>query len=326
LGELPSHVVSPDPTLYRGNNYVVIDFETTARLKGSPVCEDNHIVLACWKVSGGETRYCFASEFEQNELVAAVEAADFIVAHNAKFELGWLRRCGVDLRKTLVFCTMVGEYVIGGNRYHPSQLGLDRTLARYNLGSKDATVGWMIKQGFPVERIPRRWLLRYCIRDVEAAEELFLAQRRTLRELGLEAVAYQRNLVSPALADLEFNGMQLDCEKVLELEEKEEQNYISLTNALTDFCEGIAPSKAKQLAEYVYSELGFAVPKDYRGRPMLTATGAYSVKADVMEKLVGRTRNQKEFLHLYRAWTESNGRLTKYLRKFGECVREANGS
>ena len=325
LGELPPHVASPNLSLYWSDNYVALDFETTATLKGSPVCDDNRLILASWFRPGEHIRSHFGSEYDQPELLAAIEDADFIVAHNAKFELGWLRRCGLDLRRLVVFDTMIGEYVLGGNRFHPSQLGLEACLKRAKLDGKAGPVNWMIKQGFPVENIPTRWLQTYCERDVMGCHELFLLQRTKLKERGLEAVNYARNLLAPALADIEFNGMQLDEEAVLKLEQEQESEYIKATNELTELCGGIEPSQAKQLAPYVYTKLGFAVPRDYRGKPLKTATGQYSVKADVMDKLVAKTEAQRKFLDLYRHWTSSNGKLTKYLRKFGDCCREAGG-
>jgi DNA polymerase I-like protein with 3'-5' exonuclease and polymerase domains len=326
LGELPLHVAAPDPSIYRTGNYVVLDFETTSLTKGSPVEPDNRIILACWYRSrDASVHHCWGTEFDQRQLVEDIAAADFVVAHNAKFELGWLRRCGVDLRKTVVFDTMVAEYVCGGNRYHPTELSLDKTAKRRGVQGKVGPVGWMIRQGWPVEDIPRKWLLKYCLGDIETCHQLYLRQLADLKELELEHVNYARCLLTPALADIEFNGLQLDQEQVLKLEEQEEENYVRLTNALTSFCEGIPPSKAKQLAQYVYTELGFDVPRDYRGRPLLTSKGDFSVKADILAALRPRTKKQREFLALHREWSESNSRLTKYLRKFGDCVRESGG-
>jgi DNA polymerase I-like protein with 3'-5' exonuclease and polymerase domains len=344
LAPLPPHVAEPNPTLYRSNNYVVLDFETTGILKGTPVCPDNRILLSCWRLgpdhkgsqctqpvsrlgrdSTPVDRVSWSNEFGLDELVRDIEAADFLVAHNAKFELGWLRRCGLDLRGVVVFDTMLGEYVIAGNRFGPQDLGLEKTLKRRGLDGKAGPVNWMIKQGFPVENIPQKWLKKYCERDVSGCEEVFLQQRQELQELALEPIMYQRCLLTPALADIEFNGMQLDVEAVLKLEQEEEERYVTLTNKLTELCEGIEPSKTKQLAEYVYTVLKFNTPRDHRGEPLTTPSGGHSVAAPVMARLVARTKAQSEFLRLHNEWAHTNGRLTKYLRKFGDCCREAGG-
>lgn len=325
LGALPRHVASPDPSVYWSENYVTLDFETTSYDKGSPSNPANRIVLACWKQGNLPVQHCWGSEYEQGELVAAVEAADFIVAHSAKFELGWLARCGVDLRKVLVYDTLLGEYVLGGNTYSIRDLGLDKVLARYGRKGKAGPPSWMIRQGWPVEDIPRKWLLTYCERDVEGCHEVFLDQLDKLKGSRLLPIVYQRCLLTPALADIESNGMQLDCNEVLRLEEHEEETYIRLTNELTEFCGGIEPTKTKQLANFVYEDLGFSVPVDYKRRPLLTPGGDYSVSAIVMDALNPTTERQRTFLSLYNQWRESNARLTKYLRKFGGCCREDGG-
>ena len=257
--------------------------------------------------------------------MAACEAADFIVAHNAKFELGWLRRCGVDLRKVITYDTMIAEYVLGGNLYMLRQLSLAATLERYGLAGKDDTIAAMFKAGIATEDMPESWLRSYCIRDVEASRELFLKQRELLRAKGLEAINYQRNLVTPALADIEFAGIQLDEDKVNELTVTMEEEYARTTAALQDFCEGASPASPKQLREFVFSTLKFRVPRDHRGQPMLTASGDPSIAAPVLERLKPTSDRQRAFLDLHKKWASTHSDVTKYLRKFGECCRETGG-
>jgi len=339
LGELPEFVRAPDPTIYRRDDYVVVDFETTIRSKGSPLDPDNRIVLGCWRVgpdhvsaesleregSTARDRLCWGNEFSMDGLVQAINSASFVVAHNAKFELGWLKRCGIDLRRVIVFDTMMGDYVIGGNRYTMRQLSLNECLDRRELQGKDDTINLMFKAGIDTLDMPEEWLLKYCLRDVAACEELFLAQREDLRKLELEAVQYQRCLVMPVLADIEFNGMMLDSELVLKKEKAAEEEYEKLTRELQEFCEGASPSSPKQMQEFIYGTLGFAIPKDYKGKPLVTASGDASVKADVLERLVAKTDKQRQFLLLRNKWSVAHSDLTKYLRKFGDCAREDGG-
>jgi len=332
LGRLPKHVASPDPSLYWSDNYVVLDFETTTQYKGSPLVEGNRLVLACWlQVRGGRgsaplcVKHRFGSEYKQGELLEAIAGADFIVAHNTKFELGWLKRCGIDLRKVVIFDTIIAEHVLGGNRYFPQQLSLNMCLARRGMEPKEDVVGRMIKGGCLVEDIPQSWLLKYCKRDVTACHQLFLDQRTQLFEENKEHLQYQRCLVTPALTDMEFNGLQLDKEIVHEATKEMEDEYARSTTELQELCEGTPPTSSKQLAEFVFVRLGFKVPRDYKGTPMQTPGGNYSVAADVMERLRGRTDKQREFLVKYREWKELDTRITKYLRKFRDCCEQNGG-
>ena len=332
LAGLPDFVRHPDPTIYRSNNYVVLDFETTTTLNGSPLVDENSVVLAAWvrgKDRGGDNnnpmRHIFGGEFALGSLVEAISRADFLVAHNAKFELGWLRRCGLDLRSVLVWDTQTADYVLGGNSYGLHQLSLNACLARRGMPQKEDTVGLMIKSGVPMEHIPASWLLTYCERDVDLTEQLFLRQRDEIFDAGLENIAYQRNLVTPCLADIEFNGVQLDNDEVLKLEQEYEQSYLALTSRLQDACDGANPGSPKQLGEFIYGHLGFSVPKDHRGNELRTPTGGYSTAQAVMEKLVAKTKRQRKFLRLYNEWNRLDSDLSKYVRKFGDCVRQDNG-
>jgi DNA polymerase I-like protein with 3'-5' exonuclease and polymerase domains len=318
-------VADPDPSIYWSDNYVVIDFETSNILKGSALSEANSIVLACWERGDGTSGYHFGSEYDQSELVAACENADFIVAHNAKFELGWLRRCGVDLRRVVTFDTLLAEWVLGGNTYKLRMLGLGRCLERRGLEGKEGLVGLMIKAGFCPSQIPQSWLLKYCERDVTATHELFLLMRQELKDKGLEAVNYHRNLVTPCLADIEFNGLQLDEQQVTKLAGEMENEYNKLTSELQDFCGGAEPTSPAQLAGFVYGDLGFKVPLDHRRRPLLTPGGNPSVAAPVMEQLRPTNNRQRTFLDKYNEWSAYHSDVTKYLRKFGECCAENGG-
>lgn len=324
IGELPLHVASPDPDLYLGDNYVVVDFETTTRLKGSPVDPRNKIVLACWR-QGGRTYSHFGSEYEQGDLVEAIERADFLVAHNAKFELGWLRRCGLDLRKVVVYDTQIGDYVRGGNRYPLQQLSLKQTARRYKKGLKIDLIAKMWEQGIETDEIPESWLQEYCELDVKLCEDIFLEQRQILKQRNLLPVLYLRCLVTPMLADIERLGMQLDKEKVDELIEAMEDEYAAKTAELQDFAGGVPPSSVKQKRDYIYGDLRFKAPLDYRGKPILTSSGDYSVSADALARLRPETKKQRQYLNLHEEWAGLHSDVTKYLRKFKECCESDGG-
>lgn len=350
LAGLPQHVAAPNPDLYWSDNYVVVDFETTTQIKGSPLDPSNRIVLACWSEPNRDThkregtglrpdgaaallvrddgrrmRVRFGSEYDMGDLVEAIHAAEFVVAHNAKFESGWLRRCGVDLRKLITFDTMIAEHVIGGNKHHMQHLGLNATLKRHGFASKRDTIGLMFKAGYDTLEMPESWLEKYCIRDVEACEELFLAQREKLKALKLESINYQRNLVTPCLADIETNGMQLDVAEVLKMEKTIEDEYAKATNEFQTFCEGASPSSPKQQREFIYNNLKFRPPCDYRGNPICTPSGDYSVAADVLLKLRADNDRQQRYLDLRKKWARLHSDLTKYVRKFADCCRADSG-
>lgn len=311
-------------------NYVALDFETTALNRGSALDANNHIVLACWDVVDGtgnvERKYKFADEYDLSELEQDIKKADFIVAHNAKFELQWLKRCGLELRDILVFDTMLGEWVIGGNRYGISDLGLESTALRYGLGSKLPLAGMLIKSGVCPSSIPESWLLDYCFKDVELCRKLFEQQRIVLLEEQLLHLALVRNLTCACLADIEFNGCELDRDLVLTEYDRTIQEFQDLERKLVDIIGDTNLSSPKQLAELLYKKLGFSPPIDPRTKePVKTPTGRLCTNINVLDKLEGASDVQLEFIKLYKRRNKLTALLTKNLEFFKGIVDEYGG-
>lgn len=256
-------------------------------------------------------------------LVADVRRADFIVAHNAKFELQWLERCGVDLRDVLVFDTMVMEWVIAGNRKMP--FNLEATSVRYGLDGKESLVSRLIKCGICPSVIPRSWLKRYCEVDVKLCHELFRKQWDVLEKEKLWHIALQRNLVIPVLADIELQGLQLDKQKVYDEEARLQEVVKEVGARLDAITGGINLGSPKQLGSFLYGKMGFAAPLDNAGKPIKTPGGEISTGVPALAKLVADTQEQKDFLELYKEYNLAISLLEKNVNFFKLVCDEKDG-
>jgi DNA polymerase I-like protein with 3'-5' exonuclease and polymerase domains len=305
---LPDFIINPKPEVYLGNNYATIDFEVSNFDKGSAIDPRNRIVLAVCRLGPDHplaaewgptrTRAFFGSEFEQETLKQAIGQSDFFVAHNAKFELQWLHRAGADLRKLLPYCTMLGEYVRAGNRRWP--LSLDATARRYGRRGKLSLVQALIHGGVCPSEIPPSLLEEYCTEDVDLTEAIFLEQRKLMREEGLLPVFYCRNIFTPVLASIEFEGLQLDSERVRETYRAMRGDFEGAKRDLDSLTGGINQNSSKQLRHYLYEVLGFEKPTDHRGNVLVTSGGVPAVGKGVLEKLKPSTPEQRRFLDAYR--------------------------
>lgn len=310
------YLMQINPDIYLSDNYVVVDLETTNVEKGTALNVDNHLLLACWSSgighsNGGFWKHTWGDEYQQQELEHDIRSAEFVVAHGAKFELGWFRRCGFDLRKILTYDTLLGEFVLAGNR--PVVLSLDATARRRGLAQKDSTVSLMIKSGVCPSQIPQRMLKDYCDQDVALTEAIFLEQRQELKELGLLPVTWCRNIVTPVLADIEPHGMGLDAERVSETFDEYKVRWDELNAEFTRLTGGINPKSPKQMREFLYGPpappadlaaeelllfrpgLAFAEVTDYKGESIKTDTGEKSTSKDILTELVAVTDEQKAF-------------------------------
>ena len=324
---LPAHLSAPDPNIYRSNNYVSLDYETTTLDYGDSRNPNNSILLSCWRRGSGHPRYngspiaVWGGEFDLGDLVRDIEEADYLVAHNTKFELGWLYRCGLDLSNVVVWCTQIGEYVLAGNRQW--SLHLSDTSKRRGYGDKDF-IGQLIRQGVDTRDIPGFLLERYCHKDVALCERIFRHQRDHIYRRGLEAVTYTRNLLTPVLVDIERNGMCLDEERVEQLYFRYANKLVELERKFDKLTGGVNPRSPKQLQELIYDKLKFTELQDYKGRPKRTASGGRKTDKQTLSELAKQasTPHQKKFINLKTDINKYKDALSKTLEKFHLCVTE----
>ena len=326
--QLPAFVREPNPEIYRTGVPLFLDFETTNLDKGSALNPHNRIVLACWQLGwDGEVQHKWGNEFEQQELLECLREADFLVAHNAKFESQWLARCGLELQNLLLYDTMLAEYVVGGNRWKTNLLSLDACAKRNGIGGKLSVVSRMIKAGIPTEDIPQAWLLRYCQQDVHLLSRLMRRQLQTISP-KLLPVVYSRCMLTPVLADLETNGMALDAELINSLASTLETRLVELESQTNRRASGVNLNSPKQMAAFLYDQLGFAEPTIRRRGttiPDRTPSGLRKTDGDTVAALECTTAQQREFKALFEEARDVGQQLSKYLRKFSECVRDNAG-
>lgn len=324
---LPDYLKDLDPEIYLSNNYVVVDFETTILDKGSPYNEDNRIVCSTWRVGSShpeaerynDTQYNEGNEFNQQRLVRAIEQADFFIAHNSKFEYGWLRRCGLELHQTPAFCTMIGEYILRSNRR--GSLTLDDCLKRRRMDSKELLGGSLLKAGVCPSTWPQHWLRPYAIKDVVQGEKLFLHQRQSLRQANQLRTAFIRNLLTPVLVDIESLGMHIDADRVKILHANYTLRKEELAAQIDVITGGANPRSVPQMREVLYDKLKFRRPTDKR---WLTPKGEPTTSFDYINTLKPKTQKQIQFKKLKQEYSKVDAALTKALNKFSDCCRETD--
>ena len=326
--QLPWFLTNPDPKIYLSNNYVVIDYETTNTEKGSALCDANRIVLYTWSCGsahrdyerGAGVRFQYVDEGHGRTPEAyrrAIESADFVVAHNAKFELQWLQREGIDTSKLLVYDTMIGEFVLLGNTRKP--LDLDSVAKRYDQPTKNNLIKAMMTAGVCPSTMPQKLLVMYGTGDTSTTEQIFLAQRAALDQLNLLPVLYTRCLLTPVLADMERNGMNLDPERVNDEYKRSYEAHREAESRLLREYPNVNFNSPKQLAELLYDKLGFDEPTKYDGSPDRTAGGGRRTGKEYLDSLEPRTEAQSKFKESIKELRKATNALM-YLKKMKACV------
>jgi len=327
---LPSFLTRDKPyEIYDSDNYLVLDFETTNLDKGSAIQRGNRLLLATWagcsvSDSGrGTVLHHWGDEFSQKELVEACYAADFLVAQNAKFELQWLSRMGVETHRLVVYDTMLGEYVRLGNRRGPKDL--DSLCERYGVPTKNSLVKHLIGGGVCPSEIPEGWLEEYGIGDTRNTHEVFLRQREELRSLRLLPVLFTRCLATTVLADIEMQGVHAGPEEVYAEYKATQDLYTAAQRRVEELTGGINLNSPKQVGEFLYDRLGFAELRDRRsGEADRTDAGNRRTDEDAIAALTATTPEQRAVQDAFLAAKPLFKRLDA-LEKLKGCVDEDKG-
>ncbi len=312
---LPKFLTAPNPEIYLSDNFVVLDLETNTKGDAGspqPCWPENSIVCGSWCVGlRGGANNIYGCELQQGELVDALEAADFIVAHNGKFDTAWLKRAGIDLRKLILFDTMIAEYCIAGNLKVP--LSLDALSEKYLGKSKAPYINLCMKGGIDPGDMPKSKLIDRCNWDILQTRDLFLTQLDIICDRGLLGHVYTRSLLSLALADIESAGMHVDAETVGIRYREAAAKLESATAELDEFTGGINPRSPKQVKEFVYEVLKFKPKRRGKGK---WSEAIYSTKTEDLLQLKTTNRRQREFVRLKKEFAKYNAEVTKNLMFF----------
>jgi len=315
LKDLPSFLLEPKPEIYLSDNFVVVDLETNTKGDdGSPqpCWPANSIVCGSWCHGlHGEARNVYGNEMEMAELVDAIEAADFIVAHNGKFDLGWFKRAGLDMHKVLLYDTMIAEYCVNGNR--KADLSLNAISKKYLGDGKAAFIAICMKKGVDPGDMPKSKLIARCDWDILHTRNVFLCQLDKICEYGLLGHVHTRCVLSPALADIEANGMHIDSVRVGEYYLESATKLAAASAELDLFTGGINPRSPKQVKEFVYEVLKFKPKRRGKGK---RSTPIYSTKTEDLLALKATNNRQREFVRLKKEFAQYNAEVTKNLLFF----------
>jgi DNA polymerase I-like protein with 3'-5' exonuclease and polymerase domains len=322
---IPKFLTDLNPKVFESENYGVLDFETTNNEKGSALAVNPENRVVAWVLLDGRTgkrirQYTGELERSFARLLKYVGRFDFIVAHNAKFELQWLYKCGLEPGSVLVYDTMVGEYVLAGNRKW--ELSLDATARRYGIGTKESLVSALIKGGVCPSTIPDNRLLDYCEQDVLLTQEVFKQQREKIIEAGLLPVMYTRCLTTVVLSDVERNGMMLDVNETKLEFEKTVRSCKKAMGRVADLTGGINPKSYKQVGEFLYDHLGFPEPRDFRGEILKTDGGGRRTDEETILGLMPTTEEQQKFVEAFIAYIPLKKRLETVTKLYGCATNE----
>jgi len=145
------------------------------------------------------------------KIQSAIEGADVLVFHNAKYDIGILHSFGITFDDTKLHCTMVSDYLIEGQN-KAFRYNLDSVAERYGLGQKHDEVRSYWNKGVDTYDIPDWILGPYCIRDCHLTMDIYLKQLPRFMGQQLQKVVDLQNEATYVWTEMEENGLYLNKE------------------------------------------------------------------------------------------------------------------
>lgn len=207
----------------------VLDLETQNNEymghKASPHCPDNFVVASGWQdftwagdaLGPVQHRYFPTIEDEAADDWFKLDGIDFIVCHNAGYEMSWfLSRYRDEFMRFLarggrVFCTALAEYLLSHQQHlYPS---LDEVAPTHGGTHKVDGIKILWEQGYLTSQIDKELLLEYLIGpegDVENTQKTFFSQRQQLVAAGMWDMYMERCEGMLAYSLCEDAGLYID--------------------------------------------------------------------------------------------------------------------
>ena len=245
---------------------------------------------------------------EFNTFKRVLSNAKYIVAHNAKFDVAWLREIGIDCDVKIID-TMISEYVL--NKGVRDKLSLDALSHKYDTTKKQGVLKDMLGKGLNYSDLPKNLQISYLRDDVLATADIFQKQERLFREDHNYSLLPIRDLMCEfcsVLTDIERSGMAIDMDVLDQVdvdyqkEQEELTRYLQMETRKLMGDKDVNLSSPEQLSSVVYScnlkdkklwkevmDIGVDDKGKPKRRPYMTQEGFMSTAKECFKKAY-RTR------------------------------------
>ena len=239
-----------DPSPYNKDNTLVAIGYTYRALDGSPI----------WRSDGAVYIKKFpVDNYYLHEFQKAIDEAKYVVAHNAKFDVAWLREAGINCDVKIID-TMINEYVLSkGLR---NKLSLDALSEKYKVIRKRSLLKDTLDKGLNYSDMSDEDQRKYLYYDVMSTAEVFQKQQALFKRKSNHSLVAIRDLMCEfcdVLTDIERAGMAIDIDVLnkvdqeYEIEQGELQHYLNTTVKKLVGDTPINLSSPEQLSQVIYS-------------------------------------------------------------------------
>lgn len=194
-----------------------LDFETSRFPDGSPYRASAQAVS--WADTNNGFHYYTDPDFKV-ALKETLTTTDTLVLINGKFDLGWVKRLGVEIPDGIkVWDCQIAEYVLSGQT--STTPSMEELCAKYNIGGKNGGLEAYWEALLETKDIPPHVVEEYNIGDVARTLSIFQCQQNDERMTpALEKLIYLQGRDLLVLLEIEYNGIHYDKDASVALGDK----------------------------------------------------------------------------------------------------------
>lgn len=271
--------------------YLVIDIEVSMFPHSSPWDEQAFLCSIGLESKEWQKTWLFnhISEPIRNhkemigEIQREIDNHDLLVFHNAKFDLAWLLKAGINFYHKPVWCTMVGDYVLFGQNKN-IELSLNECAIRRNIPGKFDLMAQFWQEGYNTDEIPWSVHDQYLRQDTRCTKMVYEIQVKQVAKAKLTHIVKISSEITKILAEMEYNGIKFNKERAKELVQEYKQELELLDKSLQEQA-GIKfnPSSSLQLATIMYGGILKKEVDEIVAKPRKNGTFRVFTKKAIME-------------------------------------------
>lgn len=207
------------------------DVETTTSNKGNAFDNSNRLCFIGIGNQGYEIEYRSDFPYGENlrKVQQEVDEADLLVFVNAKFDLHWLRKYGIQFEHKRIWDCMLVQFMLE-NQTHPYP-SMNYMAEKYGLPQKPDIKTEYWEAGIDTTEIPYEVIFDYLVHhDLPTTLEIYNIQKKLVEDKGevFKRLVSLHNQDLVVLADIEYNGLWFDEEGCLHEAERVEKEITDL--------------------------------------------------------------------------------------------------
>ena len=139
-----------------------------------------------------------------------------IICHNASYDIGWMRREGIELKGNKLIDTMVAAPLIDENRFSYALNALGREYLQERKDEsllRDAAEAWSVDAKGGLYQLPPMYVGPYAEQDAVLTLKLWEWQKAEMTRQDLWSIFDLESSITPLLIEMRWRGVRVDLEK-----------------------------------------------------------------------------------------------------------------